>query len=173
MLQKLEAIQSDLNGAQAGDKKISLADLIVLAGCVGVEQAARNAGQQVTVPFTAGRTDASQEQTDVESFGHLEPLADGFRNYQKARYQASAESLLVDKAQLLTLTAPEMTVLLGGLRVLNINVGDSKHGVLTDRAQTLSNDFFKNLLDMGVEWKPVSATNDIFEARDRKTGAVK
>ncbi|GAB7531204.1 catalase/peroxidase HPI [Pseudomonas sp. 3A(2025)] len=173
VLQKLEAIQNDFNVAQAGGKKISLADLIVLAGGVGVEQAAKNAGLQVTVPFTAGRTDASQEQTDVESFGYLEPLADGFRNYQKAHYRASAESLLVDKAQLLTLTAPEMTVLLGGLRVLDINVGHSKHGVLTDRAQTLSNDFFRNLLDMSVEWKPVSGSHDIFEARDRKTGAVK
>lgn len=173
VLTLLEGIQSDFNGAQADGKKISLADLIVLAGSAGVEQAAKNSGQQVTVPFTAGRTDASQEQTDVESFGFLEPVADGFRNYQKGRYKVSAESLLVDKAQLLTLTAPEMTVLLGGLRVLNINVGQSKHGVFTDRTETLTNDFFKNLLDMGVEWKPVTGANDTFEAHDRKSGAVK
>lgn len=173
VLTLLEGIQSDFNGAQADGKKISLADLIVLAGSAGVEQAAKNSGQQVTVPFTAGRTDASQEQTDVESFGFLEPVADGFRNYQKGRYKVSAESLLVDKAQLLTLTAPEMTVLLGGLRVLNINVGQSKHGVFTDRTEALTNDFFKNLLDMGVEWKPVTGANDTFEAHDRKSGAVK
>ncbi|RMP68998.1 hypothetical protein ALQ18_05121 [Pseudomonas marginalis pv. marginalis] len=173
VLQTLEGIQREFNAAQSGGKKISLADLIVLAGNAGVELAAKNAGQQVTVPFTAGRADASQEQTDVESFGFLEPIADGFRNYQKGHYRVSAESLLVDKAQLLTLTAPEMTVLLGGLRVLDTNVGQSKLGVFTHRAQTLSNDFFKNLLDMGVEWKAVSGANDTFEARDRKTGEVK
>jgi len=173
VLKHLEAIQSDFNAAQTGGKRISLADLIVLAGSVGVEQAAKNAGRQITVPFTPGRTDASQEQTDVESFGFLEPVADGFRNYLKGHYRVSAEALLVDKAQLLTLTAPEMTVLLGGLRVLNINVGQSQHGVFTDRPGALTNDFFSNLLDMGVEWKPVSGTHDTFEAHDRKTGAVK
>lgn len=173
VLKHLEAIQSDFNAAQTGGKRISLADLIVLAGSVGVEQAAKNAGRQITVPFTPGRTDASQEQTDVESFGFLEPVADGFRNYQKGHYRVSAEALLVDKAQLLTLTAPEMTVLLGGLRVLNINVGQSQHGVFTDRPGALTNDFFSNLLDMGVEWKPASGTHDTFEAHDRKTGAVK
>ncbi|MDE2036596.1 MAG: catalase/peroxidase HPI, partial [Pseudomonas sp.] len=173
VLKHLEAIQGDFNAAQAGGKRISLADLIVLAGSVGVELAAKNAGRQTTVPFTAGRTDASQEQTDVESFGFLEPVADGFRNYQKGHYKVSAEALLIDKAQLLTLTAPEMTVLLGGLRVLGINVGESKHGVFTERPGTLTNDFFRNLLDMGVEWKPVTGTHDTFEAHDRKTGAVK
>ncbi|SHM83202.1 catalase-peroxidase [Pseudomonas asturiensis] len=173
VLKTLEGIQGEFNAAQSSGKKVSLADLIVLAGNAGVEQAAKNAGQHVTVPFTPGRTDASQEQTDVESFNFLEPIADGFRNYQKAHYKVSAESLLVDKAQLLTLTAPEMTVLLGGLRVLNTNVGGSKHGVFTDQPGTLTNDFFKNLLDMGVEWKATSGTNDTFEARDRKTGAVK
>ncbi|NWD24118.1 catalase/peroxidase HPI [Pseudomonas yamanorum] len=173
VLKRLEAVQSDFNSAQAGGKKISLADLIVLAGSVGVELAAKNAGRQISVPFTAGRTDASQEQTDVESFGFLEPVADGFRNYQKGHYKVSAEALLVDKAQLLTLTAPEMTVLLGGLRALNINVGQSRHGVFTDRPGTLSNDFFRNLLDMGVEWKPAPGAHDTFEAHDRKTGAVK
>ncbi|MCF5225360.1 MULTISPECIES: catalase/peroxidase HPI [Pseudomonas syringae group] len=173
VLSTLEGIQSEFNAAQSNGKKVSIADLIVLAGSAGVEQAAKNAGQQVTVPFTAGRADASQEQTDVESFSFLEPIADGFRNYQKGRYKVSAESLLVDKAQLLTLTAPEMTVLLGGLRVLNINVGQSKHGVFTDKPETLTNDFFKNLLDMAVEWKATSGANDTFEARDRKTGEVK
>ncbi|RMR14061.1 catalase/peroxidase HPI [Pseudomonas syringae group genomosp. 3] len=173
VLSTLEGIQNEFNAAQSNGKKVSIADLIVLAGSAGVEQAAKNAGQQVTVPFTAGRADASQEQTDVESFSFLEPIADGFRNYQKGRYKVSAESLLVDKAQLLTLTAPEMAVLLGGLRVLNINVGQSKHGVFTDKPETLTNDFFKNLLDMAVEWKATSGANDTFEARDRKTGEVK
>ncbi|MCD5982194.1 catalase/peroxidase HPI [Pseudomonas sp. CDFA 610] len=173
VLKTLEGIQSEFNAAQSSGKKVSLADLIVLAGSAGVEQAAKNAGQQVTVPFTPGRADASQEQTDVESFSFLEPIADGFRNYQKGHYKVSAESLLVDKAQLLTLTAPEMSVLLGGLRVLNINVGQSQHGVFTDKPGTLTNDFFKNLLDMSVEWKATSGANDTFEARDRKTGAVK
>jgi catalase-peroxidase len=140
---------------------------------VGVEQAAKNAGQSVTVPFTPGRMDASQEQTDVESFGYLEPVADGFRNYLKQQYRVPAEKLLIDKAQLLTLTAPEMTVLLGGLRVLNTNVGQSKHGVFTTRVEALTNDFFTNLLDMGVEWKPVSDAQQEYEGRDRKTGAVK
>jgi catalase-peroxidase len=173
VLQKLEGIQQAFNGTQAGGKKISLADLIVLAGCAGVEQAAKNAGHSITVPFTPGRTDASQEQTDVESFGFLEPIADGFRNYIKGRHGVSAEAWLVDKAQLLNLTAPEMTVLLGGLRVLNTNVGQTPHGVFTERPETLTNDFFVNLLDMGTEWKAVSDAKEEFEGRDRKTGAVK
>jgi catalase-peroxidase len=168
VLSTLEGIQNAFN---VGDKQVSLADLIVLAGSVGVEQAAKNAGHNVSVPFTPGRMDASQEQTDVESFGYLEPIADGFRNYLAGQYTVSAEALLVDKAQLLTLTAPEMTVLLGGLRVLKANVGDSAHGVFTQRPQALSNDFFINLLDMGTEWKPASRTT--FEGRDRKTGAPK
>jgi catalase-peroxidase len=170
VLAKLESIQREFN---SGGKKISLADLIVLAGSVGVEQAAKNAGHSVTVPFTPGRMDASQEQTDVESFGFLEPIADGFRNYLKTRYRVSAEALLIDKAQLLTLTAPEMTALIGGLRVLNNNVGQTKHGVFTQRPEALTNDFFTNLLDMGVEWKPTSEAQEEFEGRDRKTGAVK
>jgi len=170
VLGKLESIRNEFN---AGGKKVSLADLIVLAGCVGVEQAAKNAGHTVTVPFTPGRADASQEQTDVDSFGFLEPIADGFRNYLKQQYTVPAEKLLIDKAQLLTLTAPEMTVLLGGLRVLNANAGQSKHGVFTSRPESLTNDFFTNLLDMGVEWKPVSQDAQEFEGRDRKSGAVK
>lgn len=170
VLAKLEGIQSEFNNS---GKKISLADLIVLAGNAGVEQAAKNAGQTVTVPFSPGRMDASQEQTDVESFGFLEPFADGFRNYLKGRYRVPAEQLLIDKAQLLTLTAPEMTALIGGMRVLNTNVGQTKHGVFTQQPEALTNDFFKNLLDMGVEWKPVSEANEEFEGRDRKTGEVK
>ncbi|WP_339498990.1 catalase/peroxidase HPI [Pseudomonas silesiensis] len=170
VLTKLESIQSEFN---SGGKKISLADLIVLGGSAGIEQAAKHAGHDVTVPFTPGRMDASQEQTDVESFGFLEPIADGFRNYLKSRYRVPAEALLIDKAQQLTLSAPEMTALLGGLRVLNINAGQTKHGVFTQQPEALTNDFFKNLLDMGVEWKPVSETNEEFEARDRKTGEVK
>ncbi|PTR19133.1 catalase/peroxidase HPI [Pseudomonas sp. GV085] len=173
VLAKLESIQKEFNGAQSGGKKISLADLIVLAGGAGVEQAAKNAGHSVTVPFSPGRMDASQEQTDVESFGYLEPIADGFRNYLKQQYRVPAEKLLIEKAQLLTLTAPEMTVLLGGLRVLNTNVGQSRHGVFTTRPQALTNDFFTNLLDMGVEWKPVSDAQQEYEGRDRKTGALK
>jgi len=173
VLKTLERIQKAFNKAQSGGKKISLADLIVLAGCVGVEQAAKNAGHKVTVPFTPGRMDASQEQTDVRSFAVLEPKADGFRNYQKARYAVSAEELLVDKAQLLTLTAPEMTVLVGGMRVLNANFGQSRHGVFTKRPESLTNDFFVNLLDMGTEWKAVSDDKDAFEGRDRKTGKLK
>ncbi|WP_339548339.1 catalase/peroxidase HPI [Pseudomonas sp. RA_35y_Pfl2_P32] len=173
VLGKLEAVQREFNNAQAGGKKISLADLIVLGGSAGIEQAAKNAGHSLTVPFTAGRMDASQEQTDVESFGFLEPIADGFRNYLKTHYRVPAEALLIDKAQLLTLTAPEMTALVGGLRVLDTNVGHTAHGVFTQRPQTLSNDFFVNLLDMGVEWKPTSDSNETFEARDRKSGAVK
>jgi catalase-peroxidase len=173
VLQTLEGIQGEFNSSQAGGKKISLADLIVLAGAAGVEQGAKNAGHSITVPFTPGRADASQEQTDVESFGFLEPIADGFRNYQKGHYRVSPEALLVDKAQLLTLTAPQMTVLVGGLRVLGANVGKTGHGVFTQRPQALTNDFFKNLLDMGVEWKAQPAARDTFEARDRSTGAVK
>jgi len=173
VLKTLERIQKSFNKAQSGGKKVSLADLIVLAGCAGVEQAAKNAGHKVTVPFTPGRMDASQEQTDVRSFAVLEPKADGFRNYQKARYAISAEELLIDKAQLLTLTAPEMTVLVGGLRVLNANFGQSRYGVFTKRPEALTNDFFVNLLDMGTEWKAVSDAKDAFEGRDRKTGKLK
>ena len=169
----LERIQKEFNGAQAGGKRVSLADLIVLAGGAGVEQAAKNAGHAVTVPFTAGRMDASQAQTDVEAFGVLEPVVDGFRNYSKDRYSVPAEELLVDRAQLLTLTAPEMTVLVGGLRALNANVGQSRHGVFTTRPEALSNDFFVNLLDMGTEWKAVSDAGDLFEGRDRKTGELR
>lgn len=169
----LEGIQADFNRSQAGGKKVSLADLIVLAGGVGIEQAAKAAGQTLEVPFTPGRMDASQEQTDVESFAVLEPLADGFRNYQKARFTVTAEEMLVDRAQLLTLTAPEMTVLVGGLRVLGANVGQTAHGVLTQRPGTLSNDFFANLLDMGTAWKPTSEAAELFEGRDRSSGALK
>ncbi|KVP34348.1 catalase/peroxidase HPI [Burkholderia ubonensis] len=173
VLATLEGIRSAFNDAQTDGKQVSLADLIVLAGAAGVEQAAKNAGQTVTVPFAPGRTDASQEQTDVDAMAVLEPHADGFRNYVKGKYRVPAEALLVDKAQLLTLTAPEMTVLLGGLRVLGANVGQSAHGVFTHRPEALTNDFFVNLLDMNTEWKPVSADNDVFEGRDRATGKVK
>jgi catalase-peroxidase len=173
VLQKLEGIQSQFNRAKTGGKQVSLADLIVLAGCAGVEQAAKNAGHAVKVPFTLGRMDTSQEQTDVESFAVLEPIADGFRNFQKGKYTVSAEELLVDKAQLLTLTAPEMTVLVGGLRVLNSNVGQTQHGVFTQQPEALTNDFFMNLLDMGTEWKPAADTKDVFEGRDRRTGTRK
>jgi catalase-peroxidase len=173
VLKTLEGTRSVFNSAQSDGKKISLADLIVLAGCAGVEQAAKNAGHQVMVPFTPGRMDALQEQTDVASFAVLEPVADGFRNYQKTRYAVSAEELLVDKAQLLTLTAPEMTVLVGGMRVLNANFGKSQHGVFTKRPETLTNDFFVNLLNMGTEWKAVSKDTDVFEGHDRKTGELK
>ena len=166
-------IQREFNGAQKGGKKVSLADLIVLGGGAAVEAAAKKGGFDLEVPFTPGRMDASQEQTDVASVGMLEPIADGFRNYQKAAYTVSAEALLVDKAQLLTLTAPEMTVLVGGLRVLNANYGQSKHGVFTDRPETLTNDFFVNLLDMSTTWKATSAAQDAFEGRDRVTGDVK
>jgi catalase-peroxidase len=172
VLKTLEGIQSGVNSAQLGGKKVSLADLIVLAGCVGVEQAAKNAGHKVKVPFTPGRMDASQEQTDAASFAVLEPKADGFRNYQKTRYAVSAEELLVDKAQLLTLTAPEMTALVGGMRVLKTNFGGSQLGVFTKRPEALTNDFFVNLLDMSTTWK-ASAEDDIFEGRDRATGALK
>lgn len=173
VLSVLEGIQADFNRSQAGGKKVSLADLIVLAGGVGIEQAAKAAGQALEVPFTPGRMDASQEQTDVESFAVLEPLADGFRNYQKARFTVTAEEMLVDRAQLLTLTAPEMAVLVGGLRVLGANVGQTAHGVLTQRPGTLSNDFFANLLDMGTAWKPTSEAAELFEGRDRSSGALK
>jgi catalase-peroxidase len=173
VLQALEKIQNDFNSAQSGGKKVSLADLIVLAGCAGVEQAAKNAGYDVTVPFTPGRTDASQEQTDVESFAVLEPAADGFLNYQKTKYAVSAEEMLVDRAQLLTLTAPEMTVLIGGMRVLNANFGQSQHGVFTKQPETLTNDFFVNLLDMKTDWKATSEDEDLFEGRDRATGELK
>ena len=173
VLKVLEGIQGDFNKAQSGGKKVSLADLIVLGGCAGVEQGAKNAGQTVTVPFSPGRMDASQEQTDVESFGVLEPLTDGFRNFQKERYSVAAEALLLDKAQLLTLTAPEMTVLIGGLRVLGANVGQSKHGVFTKKPGALTNDFFKSLLDMGTQWKATSQAKDVYEGRDPKSGEVK
>jgi catalase-peroxidase len=173
VLKVLEGIQSAFNSAAKGGRKVSLADLIVLAGCAGVEQAAKNAGHEVTVPFTPGRMDAVQEQTDVTSIAVLEPKADGFRNYVKARYAVSAEELLVDKAQLLTLTAPEMTVLVGGMRVLHTNIGQTRHGVFTKKPEALTNDFFTNLLDMGTEWKPVSEDADVFEGRDRRTGEVR
>ncbi|QNH22077.1 catalase/peroxidase HPI [Xanthomonas sp. GW] len=173
VLAVLERIQTQFNGAQSGGKKISLADLIVLGGAAAVEQAAKNAGQTLTVPFVPGRMDATQAQTDVESFAVLEPAADGFRNYSKRRYAVSAEALLIDKAQLLTLTAPEMTVLVGGLRVLGANVGQSAHGVFTKRADTLSNDFFANLLDMGIEWKATSDSKELYAGRDRASGEQK
>jgi catalase-peroxidase len=173
VLKTLEGIKSAFNSAQSGGKKVSLADLIVLAGCAGVEQAAKNAGHEVTVPFTPGRMDASQEQTDAASVAVLEPIADGFRNYLKTRYAVSAEELLVDKAQLLTLTAPEMTVLVGGLRVLKTNFGGSRHGVFTKRPETLTNDFFVNLLDMSTTWKATADDDGVFEGRDRATGALK
>ncbi|MFY9936427.1 MAG: peroxidase family protein, partial [Silvibacterium sp.] len=173
VLKTLEGIQSEFNSGQSGGKKVSLADLIVLGGCAGIEQAVKQAGHSVTVPFSPGRMDASQEQTDVDTFDVLELIADGFRNYLKGKYSVSAETLLVDKAQLLTLTAPEMAVLVGGLRVLNTNVGQTKHGVFTKRTETLTNDFFVNLLDMDTEWKPVSDAADVFEGRDRKTGELK
>jgi catalase-peroxidase len=173
VLKTLESIQGEFNGSQTGGKKVSLADLIVLGGAAGVEQGAKNAGHDITVPFTPGRMDASQAQTDVESFAPLEPVADGFRNYQKTRYSVPAEALLIDRAQLLSLTAPEMTVLVGGLRVLNANVGQSKHGVFTHKPEALTNDFFINLLDMRTEWQAVSDAKEVFEGHDRKTGELK
>jgi catalase-peroxidase len=173
VLKTLEGIQSAFNRAQSDGKKVSLADLIVLGGGAAVEKAARNAGYAVTVPFTPGRMDALQEQTDVNSFAVLEPKADGFCNYLKTKFAIPAEELLLDKAQLLTLTAPEMTVLVGGMRVLNANFGKSPHGVFTRRPEALTNDFFVNLLDMSIEWKPVSEERDVFEGRDRKTGELK
>jgi catalase-peroxidase len=172
VLQKLEAIQKEFNGAQTGRKRISLADLIVLAGCAAVEDAAKKAGHEVKVPFSPGRTDASQAQTDAQSFAPLEPRADGFRNYVRAGLTTAAEELLIDRAQLLTLTAPELTALVGGMRALNANFGRTAHGVLTGRPGTLTNDFFVNLLDMGVEWRP-SSTEGVFEAVDRAAGKVK
>jgi len=173
VLKSLEEIQRAFNSSQSGGKKVSLADLIVLGGSAGIEQAARNAGYSVTVPFTPGRMDALEEQTDVLSFAVLEPVADGFRNYLKGKFSVSAEELLVDRAQLLTLTAPEMTVLVGGMRVLNTNFGQTRHGVFTNRPEALTNDFFVNLLDMATEWKAVSEGRDLFEGRDRKTGGPK
>jgi catalase-peroxidase len=173
VLQILEGIQGEFNGVQSGGKRVSLADLIVLGGCAAVEQAAKNAGFEVQVPFTPGRTDASQEQTDVASFAVLEPAADGFRNYLKKKYSVSAEELLVDRAQLLTLTAPEMTVLVGGLRVLNANFGQSQHGVFTKRPEALTNDYFLNLLDMSTTWKAASGADDVFEGRDRESGELR
>jgi catalase-peroxidase len=173
VLKVLEGILGGFNAAQTGGKKLSLADLIVLGGCAGIEQAARNAGESISVPFTPGRMDASQEQTDVESFAVLEPAADGFRNYQKAPSATAAEALLLDKAQLLTLTAPEMTVLIGGLRVLNANVGQTKHGVFTKKPEALTNDFFKNLLDMSTQWTATSEAKDLYEGRDRKSGELR
>ncbi|KAB2952400.1 catalase/peroxidase HPI [Heliorestis acidaminivorans] len=173
VLQVLENIQSDFNSAQSDNKKVSLADLIVLAGCAGIEEGAKNAGFDVAVPFTAGRTDASQEQTDVISFSVLEPKADGFRNYSKAKYAVSLEEMLVDRAQLLGLTAPEMTVLIGGMRVLNANYKQSQHGVFTKTPESLTNDFFVNLLDMDTKWKAVAEDGDTFEGRDGKTNELK
>src|SRR6516162_672378 len=173
VLQELEAIQKDFNGSQSGGKKVSLADVIVLGGGAAVEAAAKKAGDDVKVPFSPGRADASQQQTNVEAFEVLEPVADGFRNYGKGQPYASTEEQLVDKAQLLTLTAPEMTVLVGGLRALNANYGKSPHGVFTARPETLTNDFFVNLLDMGTEWKATSDAKEVFEGRDRGTGMLK
>ena len=173
VLTTLEAVQRDFNAAQSGGKKVSLADLIVLGGGAAIEKAAKDAGHAVTVPFSPGRMDASQEETDVPSFEPLEPKADGFRNYLGGTQRLSPEELLVDKAQLLTLTAPEMTALVGGLRVLGANAGGSTHGVFTDRPGTLTNDFFVNLLDMGTEWQPQAGSDGVYEGRDRKSGAVK
>jgi catalase-peroxidase len=173
VLKTLLDIQNEFNSSQAGDKLVSLADLIVLGGCAGVQQAAKKAGHHVAVPFKPGRADASQDQTDVRSFDVLEPLADGFRNYIKSNTTVTAEELLIDRSNLLTLTAPEMTVLIGGMRVLNTNADKSQHGVFTNKAETLSNDFFVNLLDMGTSWKTISEDNNIFEGRDRATGELK
>ena len=173
VLEKMESIQKEFNSTHSTGKKVSLADLIIMAGCAGVEKAARDAGSDVIVPFTPGRMDASQEQTDVESFAVLEPAADGFRNYLKTKYTISTEELLVDKAELLTLTAPEMTVLVGGMRVLNANFDNSEHGVFTKRPEVLTNDFFVNLLDMSTVWMPTTETIETFDGRDRKTGALK
>ncbi len=173
VLTTLETIQKEFNSSQSGGKQVSLADLIILGGCAAIEKAAKNAGHDVKVPFNPGRTDATQEQTDVDSFGVLEPFADGFRNYMKSKYAVTAEEMLVDKAQLLNLTAPEMTVLVGGMRVLNTNSGNTAHGVFTKKPESLTNDFFLNLLDMGSTWKASDDAQDIFEGRDRKTGTVK
>jgi catalase-peroxidase len=173
VLETLDGVRQGFNSGQPGGKRISLADLIVLAGCAGVEKAAKDAGHALTVPFSPGRMDATQEQTDVQSFAVLEPVADGFRNYVKGKPGVPAERLLVDKAQLLTLSAPEMTVLVGGLRVLGANFGKAPHGVFTKRPGALTNDFFVNLLDMGTEWKPVPDDANLFEGRDRKTGELR
>ena len=173
VLQSLEEIQRDFNASQAGGKKVSLADLIVLGGCAAVEQAARNAGQNVTVPFAPGRTDADQEQTDLESFAALEPIADGFRNYLNPQDKLAAEQRLIDRAYMLTLTAPEMTALVGGIRVLNANHGQSPHGVFTSRPEALTNDFFANLLDMGTEWKTSETATNVYDGRDRATGELR
>jgi catalase-peroxidase len=172
VLTALEKVQKDFN-AQSGATQVSMADLMVLGGCAAIEQAAHNAGHSIEVPFTPGRTDATQEHTDVESFAVLEPHADGFRNYTKTKYSVSDEEMLLDKAQLLTLTAPEMTVLVGGMRALNTNFDQSKHGVFTKRPEALTNDFFVNLLDMSTKWSATSAHEDLFEGRDRKTGSLK
>ena len=172
-LQALEAIQKEFNASQSGGKKISLADLIILGGNAAVEEAAKKAGCEVKVPFSPGRTDASQQQTDVESFAVLEPTADGFINYLRQGHPVPAEELLVDRAQLLTLTAPEMTVLVGGMRALNANFGQSKHGVFTKRPETLTNDFFVNLLDMSTQWQPSAGSEGVYEGRDRKTNEIK
>jgi len=173
VLKTLEHIQNKFNNAQSNGKKVSLADLIVLGGCAGIEQAAKNAGHDIVVPFKPGRMDASQDQTDVEAFAVLEPVADGFRNYQKNKFAISAEELLIDRAQLLTLTAPEMTVLIGGMRVLNTNFEQTQHGVFTKQPEMLTNDFFVNLLDMNTTWKPTSEDKEVFEGRDRETGELK
>ncbi len=173
VLQTLEQIQQDFNNGLSGGKKVTLADLIVLSGCAAVERAAKDAGFDITVPFAPGRTDASQDQTDVESFAVLEPTFDGFRNYLRAGEKVSPESLLVERAYMLRLTAPEMTVLIGGLRALNANAGQSAAGVLTDHPETLTNDFFVNLLDMSTEWKPSAETENVYEGRDRTTGEAK
>ena len=173
VLETLEGIQKEFNDSQSGNKKVSLADLIVLGGCAAVEQAAKNAGHDINVPFSAGRTDASEDKTDVEAFEALEPQADGFRNYAKQKFSAATEELLVDKAQLMTLTAPEMTVLVGGMRVLNTNFDGSTHGVFTDRPEVLTNDFFINLLDLGTSWEATSNDDEVFEGRDRSTGELK
>jgi catalase-peroxidase len=173
VLQTLEGIQKEFNASQSGGRKVSLADLIVLGGGAGIEKAAKNAGHEVKVPFTPGRMDASQEQTDVESFAPLEQTADGFRNYLSGKPRLSPEELLVDRAQLLTLTAPEMTVLVGGLRVLGANAGQSRHGVFTTKPETLTNDFFVNLLDMRTQWQPSAGSDGVYEGRDRKTNEVK
>jgi catalase-peroxidase len=173
VLNTLEEVQGVFNKTQTGNKKVSLADLIVLGGCAAVEQAAKNAGYDIPVPFAPGRTDATDAQTDADSFSVLEPKADAFRNYLKARFSVKAEELMIDRAQLLTLTAPEMTVLIGGMRVLNANFKQSAHGVFTDKPETLTNDFFKNLLDMGTQWRPVSGDENLFEGRDRKTNDLK
>jgi len=173
VLKTLEGIQHEFNKAQSGGKQVSLADLIVLGGCSGIEKAAKNAGHDVKVPFTPGRADATQEHTDVESFAVLEPAADGFRNYFKPKHTVSAEEMLVDKAQLMNLTAPEMTVLVGGLRVLNTNYDHAKHGVFTSKPEVLTNDFFLNLLDLGTTWKSTGESQHVFEGRDRSTGKIK